>query len=189
MSWHAAGRGTQFTYLGQLVVMTKSFKYLGMEFHCTKPFGPAAIGTLADSGNRAVHAMRRRCVELGIGSPCSRPSCLTSLVRPVLSHCCEVWSPQILSGMDHAGETLHRGFLRRFLACRNTPNLLLLAEAGRFPLSMFWATLTARYWSRLADMAPGRLVRQAFEASLSLAQQPLPPSLGHAYRPWAAGRR
>ena len=183
----AAARGTQFTYLGQPVVMTKSFKYLGMEFHCTKPFGPTAIGTLAEAGNRAVHAMRRRCVELGIGSPLLHTQLFDALVRPVLSHCCEVWSPQLLSGMDHAGEALHRGFLRRLLGVRaSTPNLLLLAETGRFPLSVFWATLTARYWSRLVDMAPGRLVRQAFEASLGLAQQPLPPSLGHAYRPWAA---
>ena len=89
--------------------------------------------------------------------------------------------------MDHAGEVLHRGFLRRLLGVRaSTPNLLLLAETGRFPLSVFWATLTARYWSRLVDMAPGRLARQAFEVSLGLAQQPLPPSLDHAYRPWAA---
>ena len=58
----------QFVYKGEALKTVDSFRYLGVEFHATHPFGHAA-GPLAASGLKAMHAMRRRCSELGLTSP------------------------------------------------------------------------------------------------------------------------
>ena len=66
-----------------------------------------------------------------------------------------------------------------------TPNQVVLAELGRFPLMVQWGKLTARFWSRLVGMEDSRLLKQAFTLSLQLANQ-VPESLPAAHHPWTA---
>ena len=145
-----------------------------------------AAGALAVSGHKALHAMRRRCAELGISSPDLQLTLFDSLVHPGLSYGAEIWATQYLLGGDNPCENLHRAFMRRTLGVRaGTPNQVVLAELGRYALAVHWGKLTARFWSRLACMEDGRLAKQAFMLSLQLANR-VPASMPAAYHPWAA---
>ena len=182
----AVRQAESFTYKGEGLAVVDSFRYLGVELHCTHPFGYAA-GPLAASGNKALHAMRRRCVELGISSPGLQLELFDALVSPVLSYGAEIWATQFLKGaLNNPCENVHRAFLRRTLGVRqSTPNEVVLAEMGRFSLSVKWAKLTARFWTRLVGMDDDRLLKQAFLLSLDLAGR-VQASLPAAHRPWAA---
>ena len=130
--------------------------------------------------------MRRRCAELGLGSPGLQTELFDALVRPVLSYGAEIWGTQYLAGATNPCESLHGSFLRGLLGVRqSTPTQVLLAECGRFPLVTSWAKLVARFWSRLASMDDSRLTKQAFivNAQLALCAK---RSLPAAHRPWVS---
>jgi len=80
-----------FEYEGEAIEQLNSFKYLGVELHNTKGM-QAAIQRLAMSGKKAVFALRRRCTELHIFDPTLQCQLFDTLVKPVLSYGCEVWS-------------------------------------------------------------------------------------------------
>jgi hypothetical protein len=181
-------RGTPaevFLYKGMALKNVDSFRYLGIELHSTQPFGSAA-SALAISGGKALHAMRRRCAELGLSSPDLQLELFDVLVRPVLSYGSEIWATHFLSGSSNPCERLHRSFLRGILGVRQcTPTEVVLAELGRFSLAAFWAKMVTRFWNRLICMADDRLLKQAFHLSLELATR-TPASWPAAHRPWAA---
>ena len=174
-----------FAYKGERLAVVDSFRYLGIELHAAQPFG-AAAGTLAASGRRALQAMRRRCAELGISDTHVQMQLFDALVAPVLSYGAEVWATQFLPGTNNPCEQLHRSFLRRILGVRQaTPTEVVYAELGRFQLSVDWAKLIVRFWTRLVHMEESRLVKQAFILSLELAGRAR-ANLPAAHRPWAA---
>ena len=182
---YMAGMSLQFTYKGNALNVVPSFRYLGVELHEAHPFGHAA-GPLAASGRKAMHAMRRRCAELGLSNPGLHLELFDALVRPVLSYGAEVWGTQFFTGDKNPCDSLHCSFLRGLLGVRqSTPSQVVWAEVGRYPLLGFWAKLVARFWSRLACMDDCRLTKQAFNLSMQLASQ-VSASLPAAHRPWAA---
>lgn len=175
----------QFVYKGETLKTVDSFRYLGVELHATHPMGHAA-GPLAASGLKAMHAMRRRCAELGLTSPHIQTELFDALVRPVLSYGAEIWATQFLAGATNPCDSLQGSFLRGMLGVRqSTPTQVVLAETGRFPLVTFWAKLVARFWSRLVRMDDSRLTKQAFILNVQLAcrsTRPLPVT----HHPWAS---
>ena len=52
-------------YDGKSIEFVESFKYLGIDLHCTQSFSDAGLPR-KESGQRALPAMLRRCRELGI---------------------------------------------------------------------------------------------------------------------------
>lgn len=183
LAW--ASKGVELSYKGEALTVVTSFRYLGVELHSTQPLGYAAT-PLASSGSRALHALRRRCAELGISDPGLRCELFDALVRPVVSYGAEIWATQFLLGGKNPGEQLHCTFLRRELGVRgSTPGMVVLAEFGRFPLWVEWAQATARFWSRVASMDQDRLLRKAFDLSCQMAAN-RGDSLPSAFRPWAS---
>ena len=54
-----------FMHGGRVLTRKDSFKYLGLWFHATQWDFRLALGSLAASARKAMHAMRRRCFQLG----------------------------------------------------------------------------------------------------------------------------
>jgi hypothetical protein len=111
-------------------------------------------------------------------------------VHPVMSYGAEVWGPQLvtvaLSGKaSDACERVQLAFMRSLLGVRDTsPTLTVLAECGRMPLAVLWATQTARFVLRLVALDEARIVKQAFRDSMALAAQG--DGAGRGRRCWAA---
>ena len=101
---------------------------------------------------------------------CCKSSCLMRLCNPVMMYAVEFWGAgDVLKG-ELAGDLVHRAFLRGVLGVRTgTPNMAVLAEAGRYPLQVFAAKMLLKYWNRLVRMEDDRLVKRAFVVSAALA--------------------
>jgi len=96
----------------------------------------AAIQRLVMLGKKAVFALRRRCAELRISDPALQCQLFDALVKPVLNYGCEVWSDHIAREQL---EVVHRAFLKSLLGVSTTTSsYVVLAEFGRFPLTIFW---------------------------------------------------
>lgn len=173
----------ELTYRGSSVEAVDSFCYLGMVFHRAAPFSDAGL-VRATAGQRAALAMGRRCRELGIQGPVMRMRLFDALVRPVMLYGIEVWGPHSLGHLDARFEREHRSFLRQLLGVREcTPSAVVLAELGRYPLTVLAIVQVCKYWNRLQAMGSERLVRLAFLESVRLAALPT----RHAVRAsWAA---
>ena len=71
-----------FTYGERVLARKDSFKYLGLWFHATQQNFGLALGSLADSARKAMHAMRRRCFQLGYVNPRRMCNLFNALVLP-----------------------------------------------------------------------------------------------------------
>ncbi len=85
------GVALEFTYRGITIERVQSFRYLGIELHSTKGMA-IAIAKLTVAGKKALFALRRRCNDLSITDPEVMCQLFDSLVCPVLSYACEVWT-------------------------------------------------------------------------------------------------
>jgi hypothetical protein len=81
----------EFTYRGTTIERVQSFKYLGLELHSTRGMA-VAIDKLITAGKKALFTLCRKCNDLSITDPKVMCQLFDSLVRPVLSYACEVWT-------------------------------------------------------------------------------------------------
>ena len=154
---------------GSPVTTTDHYRYLGITFHATKGI-TTAPARLLEAGTRALHAMHRRCSELRIGAPATMCSLFDSLVAPILSYACEVWT--LAPGTTKpaaAAKTLHRRLLRRTGGIHHSAlNAAVYAEFGRTPLATKWHHHATSYFTRLANLPTDRLAHKTLVEALSL---------------------
>ncbi len=156
----------EFTYRGTTIERVQSFKYLGLKLHSTRGM-VVAIDKLTVVGKKAFFALRRRCNDLSIIDPEVMYQLFDSLVRPVLSYACEVWTCCIgAKGLQQA-EQVHRMFLRGILTVnKTTSTFAVLGEFGRYPLEYFWWQQTLKYYDRLRESTPNHLLYCAYQTQL-----------------------
>ena len=77
-------------YDGTSIAFVESFKYLGVDMHCTQPFADAGLPR-KESGQRAMLDMLHRCRELGIDDPLLQVRLFDALVQPVMMYAVELW--------------------------------------------------------------------------------------------------
>ncbi len=81
----------KFTYRGTTIEHVQSFRYLGLELHSTRGMA-VAIDKLTTVGKKALFALCHRCNDLSITDSEVMCQLFNSLVRPVLSYACKVWT-------------------------------------------------------------------------------------------------
>ena len=86
-----------------------------------------------------------------------------------MSYGCEIWVDEPAT---KSLEAIHRGFLKSLLGVSDTtPNRIVLAEFGRFPLVLFWRQLALKYKARLSTSLPSRLLSSAYDAQRTLSNR------------------
>jgi hypothetical protein len=174
----------------QEVERVPQYKYLGAVFHERKGLKLAAEG-LVDAGRAAMHAMLRRCAELRVRDPRTKTRLFTALVQPVLSYACDIWGVELIKlnqGKPTIAEhdLLFVSFLKRLLGVSpSTMNCAAFAEFGLYPLRLFWMKMVLRYWNRLVQSSPQRLIHHAFCESMALAVNNKNSWVGHVQRLFA----
>jgi hypothetical protein len=124
----------EFTYRGTTIEWVQSFKYLGLELHSTRGMA-IAIDKLIVAGKKGLFALRHRCNDLSIIDPKVMCRLFDSLVRPVLSYACKVWTGCTGAKRLQQAEQVHRMFLRGILEVnKTTSTFAVLGEFGRYPL-------------------------------------------------------
>ena len=166
----------RWRYNGQPVPVSKEFKYLGVVLHCTKGVA-AAVPTLAAAGRRAMWAMLQKVGKLDLQSLHQKVVLFDALVVPILSFCCDVWAPDVLSAslgslgcLDNELQRVQMLFLRCIAGGvrKSTPRFLLLRELGCSPLVRGWFRSMLGFWNRVASSRPEGLLYQCLVEDLRL---------------------
>ncbi len=158
----------KFTYRGTTIERVQSFRYLGLELHSTRGMA-VAIDKLTIAGKKALFALRHKCNDLSIIDSKIMCQLFDSLVCPVLSYACEVWTGCTgAKGLQQA-EQVHRMFLRGILEVnKTTSTFVVLGEFGRYPLEYFWWQQTLKYYDRLRESTPDHMLYYAYQTQLQM---------------------
>ena len=121
-----------------------------------------------------MYGLKRRCIELHITDIRLQCSLFDTLVRPMLSYCCEAWAVEAELKDLQQLESLHIEFLRSILGLskHGTPHYIILAEFGCYLLRVFWWKQILSYLQRFEDLPTSRLFK------------PMRTSLGRAGKSW-----
>jgi hypothetical protein len=158
----------EFTYRGTTIERVQSFRYLGLELHSTKGMA-VAIAKLTAVGKKALFALRRKCNDLSITDSEVMCQLFDSLVCPVLSYACEVWTGCTGGKGLQQVEQVHRMFLRGILGVnKTTSTFVVLGEFGRYPLEYFWWQQTLKYYDRLRKSTVDRLLYCAYQTQIQM---------------------
>ncbi len=123
-----------------------------------------AIDKLTVAGKKALFALCRKCNELSITDPEVMCQLFDSLVCPVLSYACEVWTGCTGVKRLQQAEQVHRMFLRGILGVnKTTSTFAVLGEFGRYSLEYFWWQQTFKYYDKLWESTPDRLLYCAYQ--------------------------
>jgi len=158
---------------GGQVEVVDTFKYLGVNFHCSSSFGDYAASARGVSGRKAWHNTIRRMNTLKLSAPKVQNRLFDVMVETVLSYGAEVWAPELLcrDPCSNPCEKVHLAFLRRLLGVRKgTANLVVLAETGRWPLALRWAKRLIRFFNKVVSSPREGLLFRALRDSCGLAE-------------------
>jgi hypothetical protein len=170
---------------------TDRFVYLGVPFWRGKHISQV-LGANVGKARACMHAMLRRCYQLGIHNAKIQCNLFGSLVMPVLNYGCEVWGVHVAlkmctprqtrrAGADPtpatwgdqgAAEAFQRGFLRHLLGVRaSVSGPALLLECERTPVMHSWVSQAAGWWNRVMQRPADDLVRVCVMESVGRASQ------------------
>ncbi len=86
-----------------------------------------------------------------------------------MSYACEVWTGCTRAKGLQQAEQIHRMFMRGILGVnKTTSTFVVLGEFGRYPLEYFWWKQTLKYYDRLQESTPGRLLYCAYQTQLQM---------------------
>ncbi len=158
----------EFTYRGTTIERVQSFRYLGLKLHSTRGMA-VAIDKLTSAGKKALFALCRRCNDLSIRDPEVMCQLFNSLVCSVLSYACEVWTGCTRAKGLQQAKQVHRMFLRGILRVnKTTSTFVVLGEFKRYPLGYLWWQQTLKYYDRLRESTPDRLLYCAYQTQLQM---------------------
>jgi hypothetical protein len=158
----------EFTYKWTTIERVQSFRYLGLKLHSTRSMA-VAMDKLTAAGKKALFSLRHICNDLNITNPKVMCQFFDSLVRPILSYACEVWTGCTRAKGLQQVEQVHRMFLRGILGVNKTTSTFdVLGEFGRYPLEYFWWQQTLKYYDRLRESTPDRLLYYAYQTQLQM---------------------
>ncbi len=158
----------KFTYRGTTIERVQSFRYLGLELHSTRGMA-VAIAKLTAARKKALFALHRRCNDLSITDLKVMCQLFDSLVCPVLSYACEVWTCCTGAKGLQQTEQIHRMLLRGILGVnKTTSTFVVLGEFGRYPLEYFWWQQTLKYYDRLRESTADCLLYCAYQTQVQM---------------------
>lgn len=176
----------------QVVPWQDQYKYLGAWFHAFKDMSKAMI-SLAEGGHRAMHALLGRCRETCLTQFAFKCRLFDTLVQPLMSYGAHIWGPEVVApaiaaladpsshtndlsayipASKYKADHVHHTFLRIMTGVGNKCSLdVLLRDCNRKPILFHWVVLSARWFTRVADLPPGDLTHETLVADLQLIFQ------------------
>ncbi len=132
---------------------SQKFKYLGVELHGSRGI-KAAVQQRFSCMVAAQSSINRRLRELGAPrDPALIAELFDTITAASGSYGCEIWGTPFLHEWHLRDCTLQRyqcSVYKHALGVRrNTSNLLVLLEMGKYPLQINWLQRTVNYWNKL----------------------------------------
>ena len=157
-----------FTYNKNPVEETDSYKYVGTLFTNKRDRFRQDHVVKRDKALKALYAAKKYIREtVGKEFPINMyMKMFDTQIRPILDFGCEVW----FTGKESRDlEIVHTDFLKQMLGVkRQTPNLAVYGETGRFPLLLKQQELALKYWLRLLTLDKTNPLYIAYQEMLDL---------------------
>ena len=151
-------RNSQFNFNGNLIEITKEYKYLGCIFQNKVNVFKEHMTTALTKASRATYQVQNYCKPLGSPPPEIAIKRFNSTVAPIIEYGSEVWSAGI--NTDPV-DTFQVKFIKRALKLRpQTSTLAVLGEVGEYPLSIRLALRVIKYWMSLMALPHEHIARK-----------------------------
>ena len=137
---------TVFTYNGKAIEECDEYKYVGTVFSNAKNRFATDHVLKRNRAIKAIYASKKSIREaMGNSLPVHLYlKIFDTQIRPILDYGCEIWSH---GGNIRDLEIVHTDFLKQILGVkRQTPNVAIYGETGRFPLALKHKELVLKYW-------------------------------------------
>ena len=141
------------------IEVVNSYRYLGIDFSTRLSF-KASTTALVNKAKKGAFEI----ISSLYNSDCHDFKIFAKLfdakIQPILCYGSEIWGITENTNV----EQVHTNTVKRFLGVStHTANTTLLAESGRYPLSIIWKIKIIRYWLKLQEMSTDRFPRQAYD--------------------------
>ena len=141
------------------IEVVNSYRYLGIYFSSRLSFTASTTALVYKAKQSAF-----QIISSLYNSDCHDFKIFAKLfdakIQPILCYGSEIWGLSENSNV----EQIHTSTIKRFLGLSaHTANTTLLAETGRYPLSITWKIKCIRYWLKLQEMSTDRFPRQAYD--------------------------
>lgn len=171
-----------FKYNDNELEYAQTYKYLGIDIHCTGSF-QVAIQNLYEKAVKAMFKLTRSICNY-------KPSSSTMfhlfdmMVKPILLYNCEIWGTpkltkrtrnldidSLLASYDSIrSEICQQKYCRYILGVHKKTTLnAIYGETGRHPLSISIITNMLKFWNRMGTIKPDTLLYNALMENISLA--------------------
>ncbi|MCG8045176.1 MAG: reverse transcriptase family protein [Candidatus Thiodiazotropha taylori] len=154
---------TIFTYNGVEIEIVSQFSYLGILFTS----GGSFIMTqkiLAGQALKAIFTLNRYLYKFIALSVSHVLDLFDRLITPILNYSCEVWGFQKSRDI----ETVHLQFFKRLLGVKqSTQNDFIYGELGRTDFQTKRYTIIIKYWLKVIECDPRKLVKKVYDIMLS----------------------
>ena len=131
----------EFKYGNNVLEVVESYTYLGLNLSCNGKL-KLAIETLSNQATRAIFGIKKLYNYNNL-DVYSKLKLFESIVVPILCYGCEVW------GFDNVNdiEKIQIRFYKNILGLnRNTSNISVFGELGRYPLNIIIKERILKYW-------------------------------------------
>ena len=131
----------EFKYGNNILEVVESYTYLGLNLICDGKL-KLAIETLSNQATRAIFVIKKLYNYNNL-DVYSKMKLFESIVVPILCYGCEVW------GFDNVNdiEKIQIRFYKNLLELnRNTSNISVFGELGRYPLNIIIKERIIKYW-------------------------------------------
>lgn len=139
----------KFLYDNTEIDIVPEYVYLGLKLHCSGNL-TTAIKDLVMKGKKALFKMRSY-YPISLQSKLKTSMKLfDSLILPVITYCCEIWSQNLSHSKTNLVENLHNSFCKQILGLSSkASNSATKAELGRFPIINPIHTRMLKYYAHL----------------------------------------
>jgi hypothetical protein len=149
----------KFHYNEHEIEIVQNYVYLGITLNACGSF-KQAIYNLADKAKKAYYSLIKKLPDCSVKLALKM---FRIIVQPVLSYCCEIWSPVGLNVLNANnfielcdkpdGEKIHLKFLKFILGVQSkSSNHASRGELGEFPILISQTILSIKYLIRLTTM-------------------------------------
>jgi hypothetical protein len=142
----------------EVLEIVESFCYLGIKF-TKNGLLKNAIKALSDQSLRAVNGLYTIFTRLKLDVK-TKLLLFDRMVMPILTYCSEIWGIHNTTDI----EKVHLRFCKKILGVKNsTPNIAVLGELGRYPLSVICKERVLKYWLKIRSH-PNSIMFNIFDA-------------------------
>lgn len=159
-------RTERWFYAGSKVEVVSTYKYLGIIISSSGNWFKAQE-TLAGQASKAIFILKKRIHKFGVLSPQLVFKMFDTMILPIMMYGSEIWGFHPCKQLD----IVHNKFCKFYLGLgQSTPNIAVLGELGRYPLSTLRHIRIIKFWVKVLELNNNRYTKKCYKLLYDLDQ-------------------